>query len=43
MSDAQSALKPKMILTRERRQTENSQYYEEDEACLYGSRITDWK
>jgi len=29
------------VLTRERRQTEDSQYYREHEGCLYGSRIVD--
>jgi len=29
------------VLTRERRQTEDSQYYEEHEGCLYGPGIAD--
>jgi len=41
------ALKPKLklwgILARERRQTEDSQYYEEHEGCLYKSEVADWR
>jgi len=35
VSDAQSALEPKEeLLVRERRQTEEPQYYEEQEGCV---------
>jgi len=35
------SLKSHEVLARKRRQTEESQYYEEQEECLYGPGIAD--